>query len=77
MDNKTNKPSGTPPIQWLEGDLFDALVGFHKKVIALLGAANLDDDKSDIATERLKLLTATHALRQGVVLVRDQSRRQF
>ena len=58
MDNKTNKPSGTPPIQWLDGDLFDALVGFHKKVIALLGAANLDDDKLDIATERLKLLMA-------------------
>jgi hypothetical protein len=30
MDNKTNKPSGTPPIKWLDGDLFDALVGFHK-----------------------------------------------
>jgi hypothetical protein len=58
MDNKTNKPSGTPPIQLLDGDLFDALVGFHKKVIALLGAANLDDDKLDIATERLKLLMA-------------------
>ena len=58
MDNKTNKPSGTPPIQWLDGDLFDALVEFHKKVIALLRAANLDDDKLDIAGERLKLLMA-------------------
>jgi hypothetical protein len=58
MDNKTNKPSGTPPNQWLDGDLFDALVVFHKKVIALLGAANLDDDKLDIAGERLKLLMA-------------------
>jgi hypothetical protein len=58
MDNKTNKPSGTPPIQWLDGDLFDALVGFHKKVIALLQAANLEDDKLDIAAERLKLLMA-------------------
>ena len=56
--NKTNKPSVAPPIQWLDGDLFDALVGFHKKVIALLGAANLDDDKLDIAAERLKLLMA-------------------
>ena len=58
MDNKTNKPSGTPPIQSLDGDLFDALVGFHKKVISLLRAANLDDDKLDIAAERLKLLMA-------------------
>jgi len=58
MDNKTNKPSGTPPIQRLDGDLFDALVGFPRKVIDLLGAANLDDDKLDIATERLKLLMA-------------------
>jgi len=56
--NKTNKPSGAPPIQWLDGDLFDALVGFHEKVIALLGAANLDDDKLGIAAERLKLLMA-------------------
>lgn len=58
MNNKTNRPSGIPPIQSLDGDLFDALVGFHKKVIALLRAANLDDDKLAVAAERLKLLMA-------------------
>lgn len=52
MDNKTNKPSGTPPFQWLDGDLFDALVGFHKKVIALLGAANLDKSATGVGTAR-------------------------
>jgi len=58
MNNNTYKPSGAPTIDSLEGDLFDALVGFHKKVIALLQAAKLDDDQLNIAAERLKFLMA-------------------
>lgn len=58
MDNKTSKPPDTPSLHSIDGDLFGALLGFHKKVIALLQAANLDDDKLDIAAERLKLLMA-------------------
>ena len=53
MDDQSNKPSDTPSLHSLEGGLFGALFGFHQKVMALLRAANLDDDKLDIAAERM------------------------
>ena len=52
--DQTNKPP--PSLHAIEGGLFGALFGFHKKTMAMLRAANLDDDKLDIAAERIKLL---------------------
>lgn len=57
MDEPTTKPSGTSPLHSLEGGLFDALFGFHKKFMDLLRAANLNDDQVALAVERFKLLT--------------------
>ena len=57
MDDQTKKPSDTPPLHSMEGGLFGALFGFHKKFMDLLRAAPLDDDKLDLAVERFKLLT--------------------
>ena len=56
MNDKTNKPPETPRLDCIEGGLFGAVFGFHKKVMALLRAANLDDEKLDIADERVKSL---------------------
>ena len=56
MDDETNKPPETPRLDSLEGGLFAAVFEFHQKVMTLLRAANLDDDKLDIAAKRLKLL---------------------
>jgi hypothetical protein len=41
------------PIHALEGNLFGTLLDFHEKVMALLRAAKLDDDKLDVASERI------------------------
>ena len=56
MDDETNKLPDTPSLSSIEGNLFGALFGFHQKAMALLRAANLDDDKLDIAAERISLL---------------------
>ena len=56
MDDQTSNPPDTPSLDSIEGGLFGALFGFHKKVMALLREANLDDDKLDIAAERIHLL---------------------
>ena len=58
MDDEHNKPLEPPSLDSIEGGLFDAVIGFHEKVLALLRAANLDDDKWNIAAERIKLLMA-------------------
>jgi hypothetical protein len=51
MDDEINKPPDTPDLHSLEGGLFGTLFGVHKKVMALLRAANLDDEKVRIAGE--------------------------
>jgi hypothetical protein len=56
MDGQANKPPRTPRLDSIEGGLFGAVFGFHKKVMALLRAANLDDEKLGIADEQVKLL---------------------
>ena len=56
MDDQSNKPPDKPSLDFIEGGLFGALFGFHKKTMALLRAANLDDDKLDLAAEPMKLL---------------------
>jgi hypothetical protein len=53
MTDKANKPSD---LHSVEGDLFGAVFGFHRRVVALLRAANLDDDKLNIAAERIESL---------------------
>ena len=55
MDDQTKKPSDTP-LHSMEGGLFGALFGFHLKVMDLLRAANLADDKLDVAEERIRFL---------------------
>ena len=60
MADPTNKPPGIPPIHALEGNVFGALFDFHEKVMALLRAANLPDDKLGVASARIgHLLRAT------------------
>ena len=54
MADQTNKPP--PSIHSVEGNLFGALLAFHNKIMALLREANLDDDKLDIAAERIGVL---------------------
>jgi hypothetical protein len=56
MDEQTNEPPDKPKLASIEGGLFDALFGFHQKVMALLREADLDDDKLDIAAERIGTL---------------------
>jgi hypothetical protein len=56
MDDQTKQPRDKPNLALIEGGLFGALFGFHKKTMAMLRAANLDDDKLDIAAERISLL---------------------
>ncbi len=58
MDDRDNTPIEPPSLDSVEGGLFDAVFEFHKKVMTLLRAANLDDDKLGIAAERIKLLMA-------------------
>ena len=57
MDDQSNQPPDKPSLHSIEGGLFGALFGFHKEVMALLREADLDDEKLDIAAERIKLLT--------------------
>ena len=52
-DEQANKPP-SPSLDSIEGKLFGTLFGFHKKMMAMLRAANLDDDKLDIAAERIQ-----------------------
>jgi hypothetical protein len=56
MDDHANKPSSG--LHSAEGNLFGAIFEFHNKVMALLRAARLDDEKLDIAAERIKSLMA-------------------
>ena len=56
MTDQANRPS--PNLHSVEGDLFSAIFEFHNKVMALLREANLEDEKLDIATERLRILMA-------------------
>jgi len=55
-DKQASKPPDSPSLGSIEGGLFGGLFGFHKKTMAMLRAANLDDDKLDIAAERISLL---------------------
>jgi SAM-dependent methyltransferase len=59
MADPASKPPGITPIRALEGNLFGALFEFHEKVMALLRAANLPDDKLGVASERI-----SHLLRE-------------
>jgi hypothetical protein len=52
MDDQTRTPPDTP-IHSLEGGLFGTIFGFHQKVMGLLRAANLPDDKLGVASERV------------------------
>ena len=46
-------PPDTPGLHALEGNLFGAIFGFHKKVMTLLRGAGLADDKLGVASERI------------------------
>ena len=53
-DEQASKPS--PSLHSIEGNLFGAVFELHNNVMALLRAADLDDDNLDVAAERIKLL---------------------
>jgi hypothetical protein len=55
-NDQADKPLDTPDLHSLEGGLFGALLGFHKKVMALLREANLDDDKLDLVKDLIEKL---------------------
>lgn len=56
MDDETSKPPDNSDLHYSEIDLFGALAGFHLKAMALLRAANLDDENVRIAGERIHFL---------------------
>jgi hypothetical protein len=56
MDDQSNKPSDSPSLGSIEGNLFGAMFGFHQKAMALLREADLDDDKLDGVADRIKQL---------------------
>ena len=56
MDDQSNKPSDSPALSSIEGNLFGALFEFHQKAMALLREADLDDDKLDGVADRIKQL---------------------
>ena len=56
MDNRTGKKRDAPKLDSIEGGLLGAVLGFHQKTMSLLREANLDDEKSKLAAERIKLL---------------------
>jgi len=56
MDDQSNKPPDSPSLGSIEGNLFGAMFGFHKKAMALLREADLDDDKLHGVADRIKQL---------------------
>lgn len=51
----TEQPNN-PPLASVEVDLFGVLFAFHKKVMTLLRAASLDDEKLKIVSDRIETL---------------------
>jgi hypothetical protein len=58
MDVQTNKSPDMPNLTAFEGNLFGALLDFHKKAMDLLRNSVLDDDKLELVSERIEQLLA-------------------
>ena len=58
MDEQHSNSPDKPNFASFEGNLFGALLGFHKKVMDLLRNSGLDDDKLELVSERIKQLLA-------------------
>ena len=56
MTEQTNVRLLQPTITSVEGDLFDAIIGFHKKIMALLRDSSLDEQKLNLVASRIKIL---------------------
>jgi len=50
------KSTDTPTVASVEGDLFGTLVGFHKKVMALVRQSSLNDEQMKVVGERINSL---------------------
>ena len=58
MDEQNSKSPDKPNLAAFEGNLFGAMLDFHKKVMDLLRNSGLDDDKLELVSERIKQLLA-------------------
>jgi hypothetical protein len=56
MDDKTNKPPDTPSLGSIEGGLFGAIFGFHKRTMTLLRESDLDDEEVGVVENRIEQL---------------------
>ena len=56
MPEHNDKQPAEPNLSSTEGNLFGALFSFHEKTMDLLRQSSLDDDKLELATERIKTL---------------------
>ena len=58
MDEQDCNSPDKPNLASFEGNLFGALLDFHKKVMDLLRNSGLDDDKLKLVSERIEQLLA-------------------
>ncbi len=58
MDEQNSKSPDKPNLAAFEGNLFGAMLDFHKKVMDLLRNSGLDDDKLELVSKRIKQLLA-------------------
>lgn len=58
MPEQNKEPPAQPNLASIEGDLFGALFGFHKKAMEPLRTSGLDDDKLNLVADRIKTLLA-------------------
>jgi hypothetical protein len=56
MDDKTNKPAETSRLDSIEGGLFGAIFGFHKRTMTLLRESDLDDEEVGMVENRIEQL---------------------
>jgi hypothetical protein len=56
MDDKTSKPPEIPRLDSLEGGLFGAISGFHKRTMTLLRESDLDDEEVGVVGNRIEQL---------------------
>lgn len=58
MPQQNEKRPAEPDLSSTESSLFEAMFGFHNKVMALLRQSSLDDEKLKLAADRIKTLLA-------------------
>ena len=56
MDDQTDKNRDTPNLDSIEAGLLGVLLGFYQKTMNLLRESNLDDEKLELVSAKIKLL---------------------